>query len=65
VKSEFERVICDSLDAYVLINPLSNECIFLVLVISVGVPGCRQKSVTPWPRLKLTYFEFFSGCFFT
>ena len=65
VRMEFElqQVICDTLDSYVLINPPSIVCIFLVLVICASIP-CGPRSVVPWLILKLAHFEF-SGRFFT
>src|SRR6267154_2089211 len=65
VRMEFElqQVICNTLDSYVLIDPLSIVCIFLVLVICASVPACGPRGVVPWRRLKLTHFEF-SGRFF-
>ena len=62
VRMEFElqQVICDTLDSYVLINPLSVVCIFLVLVICASIP----EGIAPSLSLKLTHFEF-TGRFFT
>jgi hypothetical protein len=61
---ELQQVICDTVDSYVIINPLSIICIFLVLVICASIPACRPTGVALRLRLKLAHFEF-SSRFFT
>jgi hypothetical protein len=63
VEFELQQVICDTLESYVLINPLSIVCVCLVLIICACIPTCGPRGVVPWFRLKLTHFEF-SGRFF-
>jgi len=61
---ELQQVICDTLDSYVLINPLIIISIFLVLVICAGIPACGPTGIALRLRLKLAHFVF-SGRFFT
>ena len=57
---ELQQVICDTLDSYVLINPLSIIYIFLVLIICASILVCGLTGIVPWHRLKLADFEFSS-----
>src|SRR6266478_5285621 len=60
VRMEFElqQVICDTFNSYVLINPFSIVCIFLVLVICARIPACRLTRIMPWLRLKPAHLGF-------
>jgi hypothetical protein len=52
---ELQQIICGTFDSYVLINPLSVICIFLVLVICASIPACGPRRITPWLRLMSTH----------
>jgi len=56
MKFEWQQVICDAFDSYVLIDPLSIVCIFLVLVICASIPACGPRRIMPWRGMKPVHF---------